>query len=178
MKLLKSKKKNDPEYIAVTPGNKKYVIRNPFSEELRINGHRQDVKIFEDEEGFTFIEFRNKKYLAEITDKSQNKYTVLLNGLSYSFTIESPISYRRRKYLDKHKQKNKLEIVTAPMPGKIVELLVEVNTRVKEGEPILILEAMKMQNEIISTVSGKIQKIQVKPGDSVSKDEVLLEIER
>jgi biotin carboxyl carrier protein len=64
------------------------------------------------------------------------------------------------------------------MPGKIVELLVEVNTRVKEGEPILILEAMKMQNEIISTVSGKIQKIQVKPGDSVSKDEVLLEIER
>lgn len=178
MKLLKSKKKNDPEYIAVTPGNKKYVIRNPFSEELRINGHRQDVKIFEDEEGFTFIEFRNKKYLAEITDKSQNKYTVLLNGLSYSFTIESPISYRRRKYLEKHNQTNKMEIVTAPMPGKIVELLVDVNARVKEGEPILILEAMKMQNEIISTVSGKIIKIQVKPGDSVSKDEVLLEIER
>ncbi len=178
MKLLKTKKPQEPEYIAVTPGNKKYVIRNPFSEELKINGHKQDVKIFEDEEGFTFIEFKNKKYLAEITDKSQNKYTVLLNGLSYSFTIESPISYRRRKYLEKHKEINKLEVVSAPMPGKIVELLVEPNSRVKEGEPILILEAMKMQNEIITQVSGKIQKIHVKAGDSVAKDEILMEIER
>lgn len=178
MKLLKAKKQQEPEYIAVTPGNKKYVIRNPFSEELKINGHKQDIKIFEDEEGFTFLEFKNKKYLAEITDKSQNKYTVLLNGLSYSFTIESPISYRRRKYLEKHKEISKLEVVSAPMPGKIVELLVEPNSRVKEGEPILILEAMKMQNEIITQVSGKIQKIYVKAGDSVAKDEVLMEIER
>jgi len=178
MKLLKTSKKSDPEYIAVTPGNKKYVIRNLFSEELKINGHRKDVKIFEDEEGFTFLEFNNKKYLAEITDKSQNKYTVLLNGLSYSFTIESPISYKRRKYLEKFNQTSKLEVVMAPMPGKIVELLVEPNAKVKEGEPILILEAMKMQNEITTQVSGKIQKIHVKAGDSVSKDEVLMEIER
>jgi biotin carboxyl carrier protein len=178
MKLLKSKKKVDPEYIAVSPAGKKYVIRNPFSEELKINGHKQDVKIFDDEEGFTFIEYKNKKYLAEITDKNQNQYTVLLNGLSYTFTIESPISYRRRKYLEKFKQTSKMEIVTAPMPGKIIELLVEENTRVKEGEPILILEAMKMQNEIIAMVSGKVCKIHVIVGDSVTKDEVLMEIER
>jgi biotin carboxyl carrier protein len=178
MKLLKSKKKNEPEFIAVTPSEKKYIIRNPFSEDLRINGHHQDVKIYEDEEGFTVIEFKNKKYLAEITDKSQNKYTVLLNGLSYSFTIESPISYRRRKYLEKYKQTNRLEVITAPMPGKIIELLVEEQGRVKEGEAILILEAMKMQNEIMTQVSGKIQKIHVKAGDSVTKDEVLMEIER
>jgi len=177
MKLLKSKIK-DPEYIAVTPANKKYVIRNPFSEELRINGHKQDIKIFEDEEGFTVIEFRNKKYLAEIIEKNQNKYTVLLNGLGYTFTIESPISYRRRKYLEKFKQTSKIEVIAAPMPGKIVELLVEENTKVKEGEAILILEAMKMQNEIIAVVAGKIKKINVKAGDSVAKDEVLMEIER
>ena len=71
-----------------------------------------------------------------------------------------------------------MEIVTAPMPGKIIELLVEENTRVKEGEPILILEAMKMQNEIIAMVSGKVCKIHVIVGDSVTKDEVLMEIER
>ncbi len=178
MKLLKTKKKVDPEYIAVNPRGRKYVIRNPFSEELKINGHKHDIKIFEDEEGFTVIEYKNKKYLAEITDKDQNKYTVLLNGLSYHFTIESPISYRRRKFLEKHKEASKVETVPAPMPGKIVELLVEENARVKEGEAILILEAMKMQNEIIAIVAGKVKKIHVKPGDSVSKDEVLMEIER
>ena len=178
MKLIRKRKDHEHEYIAVTPGDNKYVVRDPFSEELRINGHKKEIKIFENEEGFTFIEFNNKKYLAEITDKSQNKYTVLLNGVSYSFTIESPISYRRRKYLEKYKQHNKIEIVTAPMPGKIIELLVEESSHVKEGEAILILEAMKMQNEIIAQVTGKIKKISVKAGDSVTKDDVLMEIER
>jgi biotin carboxyl carrier protein len=178
MKLIGKRKDHEHEYIAVTPGDDKYVVRNPFSEDLRINGHKKEIKIFENEEGFTFIEFNNKKYLAEITDKSQNKYTVLLNGVSYSFTIESPISYRRRKYLEKYKQHNKIEIVTAPMPGKIIELLVEESSHVKEGEAILILEAMKMQNEIIAQVTGKIKKISVKAGDSVTKDDVLMEIER
>jgi len=178
MKLIRKRKDHEHEYIAVTPGDDKYVVRNPFSEELRINGHRKEIKIFENEEGFTFIEFKNKKYLAEITDKSQNKYTVLLNGVSYSFTIESPISYRRRKYLEKYKQHNKIEIVTAPMPGKVLELLVEESSHVKEGEAILILEAMKMQNEIIAQVTGKVKRISVKAGDSVTKDDVLMEIER
>lgn len=178
MKLIRKKKDHEHEYIAVTPGDNKYVVRDPFSETLRINGHKKEIKIYENEEGFTFIEFNNKKYLAEITDKNQNKYTVLLNGVSYSFTIESPISYRRRKYLEKYKQHNKIEIVTAPMPGKIIELLVEESSHVKEGEAILILEAMKMQNEIIAQVSGKIRRISVKAGDSVTKDDVLMEIER
>lgn len=178
MKLLKTKKKADPEYFAVTPVGKKYLMRNLFSEELKINGRHEDVRIFEDEEGFTVIEYKNKKYLAEIIDKNQNNYTVQLNGLSYHFTIESPISYKRRKYLEKFKQANKVEMVTAPMPGKIVELLVEEKSDVKEGEAVLILEAMKMQNEIIAMVSGKVRSIRVKPGDSVAKDDILMEIER
>ena len=66
MKLLKTRKDKQHDYIAVTPNDNKYVVRNPFSEELKINGHKWDIKIFEDEEGFTFIEFNNKKYLVEI----------------------------------------------------------------------------------------------------------------
>jgi pyruvate carboxylase subunit B len=55
---------------------------------------------------------------------------------------------------------------------------VEENTAVKEGEAVLILEAMKMQNEISTHVSGKVIKINVRPGDNVTKDQVMLEIER
>ena len=178
MKFYKSKPKEENEYIAVTPNESKYAIRNPFSEQLRINGHKREIQIFENDEGFTYLEYKSKKYLAEIIDKTQNKYSVLINGVSYSFTIESPISYTRRKYLEKHKQTNKLEVVAAPMPGKIVELLVEENSRIKEGDSILILEAMKMQNEIIAQIGGKVHKIYVKPGDTVAKDETLMEIEK
>jgi biotin carboxyl carrier protein len=178
MNIIKSRKRNQNDYIAVTPNDNKYVVRNPFSEELKINGHKKEIKIFDDEQGFTFLEYKNRKYLVEITDKTQNKYVVLLNGVSYSFTIESPISYSRRKYLQKFSQSTKLETITAPMPGKVIELLVEEASNVQEGEAILILEAMKMQNEIITQVTGKIKKINVKAGDSVTKDEVLMEIEK
>ncbi|MBN2610536.1 MAG: biotin/lipoyl-binding protein [Bacteroidales bacterium] len=178
MKFYKKKKQTTNEYIAVSPKDKKYKILNPFGEEVTVNGKKTDIKIFESEEGFTYIVYKNKKYLVEITDKNQNKYTVMINGVSYSFTVESPISYLRKKYLAKHQTKNKVEMVIAPMPGKIIDLLVEENAEIKVGEPVLILEAMKMQNEISSHVGGKVKKIHVKQNDSVAKDDVLIEIEQ
>ncbi|MFW5781313.1 MAG: biotin/lipoyl-containing protein [Bacteroidota bacterium] len=66
----------------------------------------------------------------------------------------------------------------APMPGKIVDILVEENTEVKEGDSIVILEAMKMQNEIICHTAGKVSSINIKAEDTVMKDDVLLEIEK
>jgi len=178
MKFSISKHKVEDEYIAVTPGEEKYVFKNTFSEKLTINGQHKDIKIFESEEGFTYLEYKTKRYLVEIADKTQNKYTVLVNGVSYSFTIESPISYKRRKFLAKHRPVNKIEPITAPMPGKIIEVLVEDGNKIKEGDSIIILEAMKMQNEIIAHVGGKVKKVLVKAGDNVGKDEPLIEIEK
>ena len=145
---------------------------------MLINHKKVDIKIFDDENGFTYILFKRKKYLAEIVEKSQNKYTVLINGVSYSFSIESPISYNRKKYLEKNKSKSRTELVAAPMPGKIVDVLIELGDKVKEGESLIILEAMKMQNEISSPASGTVSKIFIKEGDIVNKEDVLVEIQR
>jgi biotin carboxyl carrier protein len=176
---ISSKKKTTTEYIALSAlQNKKYKIKNPFSEELKINGKKTDIKIFDDECGFTYILYKQKKYLAEIVEKNQNKYTVLLNGVSYSFSIETPISYKRKRYLDKNQSRSKFEYLLAPMPGKIVDVLAESGSNVKEGDALLILEAMKMQNEISAPVSGKINKIMVHQNDIVNKNDVLIEIEK
>lgn len=172
------KSKKSPEFIAVSAQNNKYRIKDLFSENLKINHKKQDLQIFDDENGFTYILFKNKKYHAEIVEKSQNKYIVLINGVTYNFTIETPISYKRKKYLDKQKAKNKFESLQAPMPGKIVDVLVEPGAEVKTGEAVLILEAMKMQNEITATSDGKVVKVHVKPNDTVNKDDILIEIER
>ena len=175
MKLSRSKE-SDTEYIAVSARDKKYKVVNPFSEDLKINSKKIDIKIFDDENGFTYILYKRKKYIVEIVEKSQNKYTVLINGVSYNFTIETPISYKRKKYLEKNKSKSKVELVGAPMPGKIVEILVDPGTKVKEGEALLILEAMKMQNEITAPAAGNIKKIFVRQNDIVNKEDVLVEI--
>jgi len=169
-------KKTKDEFIALSPKDIKYKIRNPFGEEVIINKKKQEIKIIE-EDDITYVLFNNKKFVVEIFEKNQNKYEILVNGVSYQFSVESPISYERKKYLSKLQNQQKTETIRAPMPGKILDLMVEENTEIKEGEPIAILEAMKMQNEISSHVSGKIKKIFVKQNDTVSKDEAIVEIE-
>lgn len=164
------------KYISVSEKNKKYDIRSPFDENLKINGKKTSLKIVEDENGFTYIFWKNKKYHVEIVEKNQNKFHILVNGISHYISVETPISYKRKKYLDKTSASAKTELITAPMPGKIVEVLVEENTKINQGDPILTLEAMKMQNEIISHVSGTVSKILVKSEDSVMKDDGLIEI--
>ena len=59
-------------------------------------------------------------------------------------------------------------VVKAPLPGLIVEVAVEIGKTVKQGEPILVLEAMKMENTILAPVNGTVDKISVKVGDSVN----------
>ena len=67
--------------------------------------------------------------------------------------------------------------VLAIMPGKIIRVLVEVGQQVEEGEPVCVLEAMKMENELRARQGGVVRTVRVKPGDDVEKDQVLMEIE-
>ena len=62
------------------------------------------------------------------------------------------------------------------MPGKIVDVLVREGAEISKGEPVFILEAMKMQNEISSPVDGIITAINIRPNVNVMKDDVLVEI--
>ncbi|MDV3103976.1 pyruvate/oxaloacetate carboxyltransferase [Thermococcus waiotapuensis] len=68
-------------------------------------------------------------------------------------------------------------VVTAPMPGKILRILVKEGERVKTGQGLLILEAMKMENEITAPREGVVRKILVKEGATVNTGDPLLEIE-
>lgn len=67
--------------------------------------------------------------------------------------------------------------VTAPMPGRIFELLVKPGDQIKAGQDVLIMEAMKMENNIASDVAGTVKQILVSVGDSVATDAPLVEIE-
>ena len=66
--------------------------------------------------------------------------------------------------------------VKAPLPGTITEVKVNVGDTVKQGDVVLVLEAMKMQNNIESEFSGTVTSITVKPGESVMEGTVLMTI--
>lgn len=67
--------------------------------------------------------------------------------------------------------------VRSPIPGQIAEVLVVVEQQVETGQPLLILEAMKMANEIRAPHGGIVRTINIHPGEKVTRDQVLLEIE-
>jgi len=67
--------------------------------------------------------------------------------------------------------------VLAIMPGKIIRVMVEPGQQVEEGDPLCVLEAMKMENELHAHQSGIVRAVHVKPGADVEKDQVLVEIE-
>ena len=79
--------------------------------------------------------------------------------------------------LNRRKQNLKGEnIVKAPLPGVVTEILVKLNQEVSSGDTLCILEAMKMQNAIVAENGGKITEIFIKQGDNVSTNQDLIKI--
>jgi biotin carboxyl carrier protein len=68
-------------------------------------------------------------------------------------------------------------VLAAPMPGKILRVAVTAGDEVQLGQVVLVLEAMKMENEISSTVEGKVKEVKVDVGDSVNTGDALLDVE-
>jgi pyruvate carboxylase subunit B len=66
--------------------------------------------------------------------------------------------------------------VTSSMPGTIVDVMVKVGDTIKAGDPVLVIEAMKMENEVPATVTGSVTAVHIVKGDSVNPDEALIEI--
>lgn len=67
--------------------------------------------------------------------------------------------------------------VTTPVPGRVVKVLVTEGTRVAAGDPVLVIEAMKMENRVTAPTDGTVKAIHVKEGDSVNSDETLIQLE-
>jgi glutaconyl-CoA decarboxylase len=67
--------------------------------------------------------------------------------------------------------------LTAPMPGKILEIKVKVGDQVEAGQPIVILEAMKMENVMTAPASGIVKEIPIETGINVNQGDILVAIE-
>lgn len=96
---------------------------------------------------------------------------MVIAGREFPFSVHDPRQWRRGRG-SALKAEGRQPII-APMPGKIVRLLVAAGQAVEAGQGILVVEAMKMQNEIRSPKSGKVERLMVGEGQSVSAGETL-----
>ena len=106
---------------------------------------------------------------------SKNSFDVRIHGRSYSITIVDPKRLRSGQNSDRHH--HGVAEILAPMPGKVVRVQTEAGATVEKGAGLVVVEAMKMQNEMKSPRDGIVVSIKVKPGDTVNAGDVLAVVE-
>lgn len=146
--------------------------------------------------GYFYIRQNGSEYKADLVRLSSNRYSLIIDGASYEIGVNSgPDGYSistgsrsgdyRVEDFEIAKMKKRAGIedgdkdkrLIAPMPGLIVGINCQPGQAAKRGEPLLIMEAMKMENDIKSPVAGKVKNISVEVGQIVDKGQLLVEFE-
>ncbi len=138
----------------------------------------QGVKwdIVEVKEGRFHIIYNNKSFVADVLehDRKSKSFEIIINNNTYWVQLKDRFDELLNDLGMESKPSNKDNVVKAPMPGKVLEVLVKEGDTVFEGDGLIVLEAMKMENIIKSTKKGVLKHIQAVEGDSVEKNAVLL----
>lgn len=107
---------------------------------------------------------------------SDEGWQVLLHGSQYVLQVEDEREKRLRASMGSNLREDIDFHLKAPMPGLVVAIPISEGQVVQKGDVLIILESMKMQNELKSPRSGTISRVRVKPGDSVEHKETLLSV--
>lgn len=143
------------------------------------------------------LEINNKSYSVTINEFNAYEAVVTVNDKTYTVGIKdlgieqvsdlqskapsvaTPINRPATTTPTLHKPKTvfSASTITAPLPGLILKIPVKEGDIVKTGQDIIVMEAMKMENEIQAPKDGKVKSIMVKEGDSVNEGDILIEME-
>ena len=141
-----------------------------------INGRRYDLDLRKGADGVLLVLNGTNVYRCRVEEKREGgKYDVALRGKSYGVKIIDPKRLRSAENAAGHGH-GAAEIVS-PMPGKVVRVLVEQGNTVEAGAGIVVVEAMKMQNELKAPKAGIVVSISAAAGATVNAGDVLAVIE-
>jgi biotin carboxyl carrier protein len=134
-----------------------------------------DIKKIED--GYFHILLENVSYRAEIVemDSARKSFVIKINGRKYPLMLKDKFDLLLEKMGMNANAGAKVNNVRAPMPGLIIDLKVKNGDSVKAGDPLLILEAMKMENIIKAPGDATVKSVKVGMGEGVEKNQVLVE---
>ena len=128
-------------------------------------------------DGYFHVLMNGRGYRAEVveTDPTGKCVTVKVNGRKYSVGLMDRFDVLLEKMGMSTNSVAKVNHVRAPMPGLIIDLKIKEGDRVAAGDPLLILEAMKMENIIKAPGDATVKTIKVRMGEGVEKNQVLIE---
>jgi biotin carboxyl carrier protein len=120
----------------------------------------------------------NKSYNIDVieSDKKSKQYQLRINGKDFDVQLRDRYDDLLHELGLDTISAAKISDLKAPMPGLVVDILVQENSVVKKGDTLVILEAMKMENSLKATADTIVKKVMVKKGQAVEKNEVLVQL--
>lgn len=143
-----------------------------------IDGKSYSYAIIESDTPMIQIKLDDSLHVVYCTvDADKNEAEVWCHNHILKISIEDRRSELLRRFRDSSERQSGTTKINAPMPGLVKKIEISENQDVKKGEGLIILEAMKMENEIKSPVDGVVRHIKIKEQSSVEKGQELLIIE-
>ncbi|HKW57218.1 MAG TPA: biotin/lipoyl-containing protein [Candidatus Acidoferrum sp.] len=149
--------------------------RNSDRWKISLDGQPLDVDVVETAPNALSVLLDGQAFEFFITPSPAGALQLRAGHHEFSAEVADPRAWRGRRHgaLEAHG----LQQVVAPMPGKVVSVLVQLGDLVEAGQALLVVEAMKMQNEIRAPKSGKIERLLAIEGQAVNAGEVLACVE-
>lgn len=142
-------------------------------------GDAKTLDLIPDGEGHFHLLHNGHSYHAELVeaDYAARHFVLKINGTRYTLKIADHYERLAQQLGLSVGGSQKMNTVKAPMPGLVLNVMVEPGQTVQKGDPLLILEAMKMENVIKAAGDGQVKAVKVQQGAAVDKGQLLLEME-
>lgn len=163
------------KYITTVNGDK-YEIDIDQEDRITVDSktYETDVQFLSDSGVLSLL--LNNHSVEAIVEQREGSWEVLIHGELYTVLVQDERAFRLAKERGSSFEVSGDAIIKSPMPGLIIDILVDVGQSVKKGEQIVVLESMKMENELRSPRDGVVSHIYVTPGAGVEKGQALVTI--
>ena len=147
--------------------------------EVTSNGQKVEWSAMKLPAGNYSVLMDGRSYDAQVlkVDREAKTVTVEISHQVYEVALEEPIDQLLAAMGIKDALVHKVNDIKAPMPGLVLKVLVSQGQPIHKGDPVLVLEAMKMENIFKSATDATVKEIRVSPGTAVEKGEVLIVLE-
>jgi biotin carboxyl carrier protein len=163
--------------FVVSVNSSKLNVKVLNDNEITVDEEKYNYELLSIGEHSFLLRLNNKVY--ELTSEKLNSelFRVLIRGYHFEVTIRTALQEKAFKLLESSAGLHHHMNVKAPMPGLILKVRKKVGEQVELGESVIILEAMKMENDLKSPASGIITELKVTEGMPVEKNTLLFSIE-
>ena len=160
----------------VTIAGKSFNLTSSEDSDIDVDGVHHQINIRRDQELIELI-LDNVRYKVFIKERIESSFEIWINNYVLDANVEDHRVSFLRKFPSRGSEASQISTIKAPMPGLVTAIEVAVGDEIECGTGLIILEAMKMENEIRAATDGRVRSIEVQRNTTVEKGQTLLIIE-